>query len=112
MITHTTLDAYVGLGVVDLTPITSGAVPDLPAFCAVLADAGQIDVRVEHLAIAGSEIEVCAGHGDRGLGGFDPIEGYAALGNDLYLQIVAFHGTDEASLFSTVRELLATLLLK
>jgi hypothetical protein len=112
VLSHSTVDIYVGLAVVDVTPMSSGAVDDLADLCAQLAQAGGIEVLVETMQVAGGEIEACVGHGDRGLGGFDPIEAYAPLRNGRFLQITAFHGENSDSGFTATRELIATLKVK
>jgi hypothetical protein len=110
MLMHDEVPVYIGLGVVTDDPITSGVASSIAEFCDGLADAGQIEVNVESVATAREDVDMCVGSGDRGLGGFDPIEGYAPLDGGLYLQITGFHGEDEDALYAAVREVLATLM--
>lgn len=85
-------DLFVGISVVDGTPMTTGAVTSLSDLCAIFAKAMGIDFSVETMRVGAADVASCRGHGNAGEVGVDPAYGFVPLKNGQFLQVEIVRG--------------------
>jgi hypothetical protein len=99
---------YVGLTIVEDTPLTSGAVSSLAELCRAHASASGIEFTAETIALGNTSAQGCVGHGDAGEAGFDPIVAWTQLPDGRFIAFNIARSSPAAGVGDVIDAVLTT----
>ena len=87
---------FIGVSLVDETPVSAGAAASMAAWCDTFTSAHNIPFTLQAFSWNGGTAELCAGTGDAGEAGIDPIEGFHSFpdGEILHYTVIFSHPPD------------------
>ena len=97
---------FVGLSIVDSTPVSAGTVASLAELCGVFSKVAGIPFTEEPVQLGHLTGSSCRGHGNAGEEGDDPIHGFVSLPGGKYLQLYITRGSSAPQIDDDVSALL------
>ena len=97
---------FIGISVVDSTPVSVGTVVSLAELCGAFSKVAGIPFSEDPIQLANVQGSSCRGHGDAGEEGIDPIHGFVTLPGGRYLQLYITRGSNLGQLDADISALL------
>jgi hypothetical protein len=100
---------FVGISIVEDTPMSRGSVQGIEVFCDVLESATGSRFVAESIFLRNMEVTACVGQGEVGELGSDPIYAFAPMSNGRFLQIEVTRTAGDEEAATAVERLLSGL---